>query len=101
MFFNRKYILHSESDNGINQWHFTNVKILDQCLYHWLYQVLLLIGADYVASFYDKRLKEFKSNYASVAGNISEIQSRLKELDQILEIEEKDRAVILCGDTQR
>ena len=96
MFFNRKYILHSESDNGINQWHFTNVKIL--VLVSVSLVVLgsfLLIGADYVSKvLYDKRLKEFKSNYASVAGNISEIQSRLKELDQqILEIEEKDRAV--------
>ena len=96
MFFNRKYILHSESDNGINQWHFTNVKIL--ILVSVSLVVLgsfLLIGADYVSKvLYDKRLKEFKSNYASVAGNISEIQSRLKELDQqILEIEEKDRAV--------
>ena len=41
----------------------------------------------------DKRLKEFKSNYTSVVDNIDEIQIRLKELDQqILEIEEKDRA---------
>ena len=96
MFLKRKYILHSESESDINQWHFSNAKIL--ALVSVSLVVLgsfLVIGADYVSKvLYDKRLKEFKSNYVSVVDNIDEIQSRLKELDQqILEIEEKDRAV--------
>ena len=96
MFLKRKYILHSESESDINQWHFSNAKIL--ALVSVSLVVLgsfLVIGADYVSKvLYDKRLKEFKSNYVSVIDNIDEIQSRLKELDQqILEIEEKDRAV--------
>ena len=55
----------------------------------------LLVGADYASkSLYDKRLKEFKANYNSVSINIDAIQNRLAELDkQILEIEEKDKAV--------
>ena len=96
MISNRKYILHSESDNLVNQWHFSNAKIL--ALVSVALIVLgsfLLIGADYVSKvLYDKRLKEFKANYSSVVSNIDKIQSRLKELDQqILDIEEKDKAV--------
>ena len=96
MISNRKYILHSESDNLVNQWHFSNSKIL--VLVTVALVVLgsfLLIGADYVSKvLYDKRLKEFKANYSSVVSNIDKIQSRLKELDQqILDIEEKDKAV--------
>ena len=96
MISNRKYILHSESDNLVNQWHFSNAKIL--ALVSVTLIILgsfLLIGADYVSKvFYDKRLKEFKANYSSVVSNIDKIQSRLKELDQqILDIEEKDKAV--------
>ena len=96
MISNRKYILHSESDNLVNQWHFSNAKIL--ALVSVTLIILgsfLLIGADYVSKvLYDKRLKEFKENYSSVVSNIDKIQSRLKELDQqILDIEEKDKAV--------
>ena len=96
MFLKRKYILHTESESDINQWHFSNAKIMG--LVSVALVVLgsfLLIGADYVSKIlYDKRLKEFKSNYVSVVDNIDQIQLRLKELDQqILEIEEKDRAV--------
>ena len=96
MITNRKYILHSESENLVNQWHFSNAKILS--LVSVVLIILcsfLLIGADYVSKvLYDKRLKEFKANYSSVISNIDKIQSRLKELDQqILDIEEKDKAV--------
>ena len=96
MISNRKYILHSESANNINQWHFSNAKIL--VLVSVALVVLgsfLLVGADYVSKvLYDKRLKEFKLNYSSVVSNIDAIQSRLKELDrQILKIEQKDKAV--------
>ena len=96
MISNRKYILHSESGNDINQWHFSNAKIL--ALVSISLVVLgsfLLVGADYVSKvLYDKRLKEFKLNYSSVVSNIDVIQSRLKELDrQISDIEQKDKAV--------
>ena len=96
MISNRKYILHSESDNLVSQWHFSNAKIL--ALVSVTLIILgsfLLIGADYVSKvLYDKRLKEFKANYSSVVSSIDKIQSRLKELDQqILDIEEKDKAV--------
>ena len=96
MITNRKYILHSESDNLVNQWHFSNAKILTLVTVSLIILgSFLLIGADYVSKvLYDKRLKEFKANYSSVVSNIDKIQSRLKELDQqILDIEEKDKAV--------
>ena len=96
MITNRKYILHSESDNLVNQWHFSNAKILALVTVSLIILgSFLLIGADYVSKvLYDKRLMEFKANYSSVVSNIDKIQSRLKELDQqILDIEEKDKAV--------
>ena len=96
MISNRKYILHSESDNLVNQWHFSNAKILALVTVSLIILgSFLLIGADYVSKvLYDKRLMEFKANYSSVVSNIDKIQSRLKELDQqILDIEEKDKAV--------
>ena len=96
MISNRKYILHSESDDLVNQWHFSNSKILALVTVSLIILgSFLLIGADYVSKvLYDKRLKEFKANYSSVVSNIDKIQSRLKELDQqILDIEEKDKAV--------
>ena len=96
MISNRKYILHSESDNLVNQWHFSNAKILALVSVTLIIlSSFLLVGADYVSKvLYDKRLKEFKANYSSVVSNIDKIQSRLKELDQqILDIEEKDKAV--------
>ena len=96
MISNRKYILHTESENEVNQWHFSNAKILTLVLISLIVLgSFLLIGADYVSKLlYDKRLKEFKANYSAVILNIDVIQSRLKELDQqILDIEEKDKAV--------
>ena len=96
MISNRKYILHTESENEVNQWHFSNAKILTLLLISLIVLgSFLLIGADYVSKLlYDKRLKEFKANYSAVILNIDVIQSRLKELDQqILDIEEKDKAV--------
>ena len=96
MISNRKYILHTESESEVNQWHFSNAKILTLVLISLIVLgSFLLIGADYVSKLlYDKRLKEFKANYSAVILNIDVIQSRLKELDQqILDIEEKDKAV--------
>ena len=96
MISNRKYILHSESDDLVNQWHFSNAKILALVTVSLIILgSFLLVGADYVSKvLYYKRLKEFKANYSSVVSNIDKIQSRLKELDQqIIDIEEKDKAV--------
>ena len=96
MISNRKYILHTESESEVNQWHFSNAKILTLLLISLIVLgSFLLIGADYVSKLlYDKRLKEFKANYSAVILNIDVIQSRLKEFDQqILDIEEKDKAV--------
>ena len=96
IFRDKKYILHTETDNHINQWHFSNLKIISLLLIAIIiFGSFLLIGADYISTvLYDKRLREFKANYNSVSSNIEDIHTRLKELDnQLLEIEEKDRAV--------
>ena len=87
-----------ESDEKVNQLHFSNVQILGLIsVFLVVLCSFLLISADYVSkTLYDKRLREFKANYNAVAVNIDGIQSRLKELDnQILDIEKKDKAVRL------
>jgi len=92
----RKFILHTESGDDINQWHFSNLKIMSLLIISlFVFGSFLLIGADYISKvLYNKRLNEFKSNYKAVSTNIDAIQKRLKELDQqIVEIEEKDKAV--------
>ena len=96
MFLDRKYILHSESEEDIKQLHFSNARILGLVIVSLVVLgSFFIVGADYLSKMlYDKRLKEFKSHYSSVTGNIDAIQSRLKVLDQqILDIEEKDKAV--------
>ena len=96
MFWNKKYILHSESEKKINQLHFNNAQIIVLVAVALIvFGSFLLIGADYVSKIlYDKRLKEFRANYNAVSLNIDTIQKRLKELDeQILDIENKDKAV--------
>ena len=96
MFWNKKYILHSESEEKINQLHFSNAQIIGLITVALVVLAsFLLVGADYVSkSLYDQRLKEFKANYNAVSVNIDVIQERLKELDeQILNIEQKDKAV--------
>ena len=100
MFLNRRYILHSESDEKVNQLHFSNTQIIG--LVFGLMIILgsfLLVGADYVSKIlYDKRLREFKANYNSVAVNIDAIQNRLEELDQqILDIEQSLCWYARCG----
>ncbi len=96
MFWNKKYILHSESEKKINQLHFSNAQIIGLVTVALIVLgSFLLVGADYASkTLYDKRLKEFRANYNAVSSSIDVIQKRLKELDeQILDIENKDKAV--------
>ena len=98
MSWNKKYILHSESEEKVNQLHFSNFQILGLLAVSLIVLAsFLLVGADYVSkTLYDKRLREFKANYNSVAENIDAIQSRLQELDrQIIDIEEKSASIYL------
>ena len=62
MFLKRKYILHAESESDINQWHFSNAKILALVAISLaVFSSFLVVGADYISKIlYDKRLKEFK-----------------------------------------
>ena len=62
MSWNKKYILHSESEDTVNQLHFSNVQIIGLIsVFLIVLCSFLLIGADYASkTLYDKRLKEFK-----------------------------------------
>ena len=62
MFLNRKYILHSESDEKVNQLHFSNIQIIGLVFgLLFMFGSFLLVGADYVSkTLYDKRLKNLR-----------------------------------------
>ena len=55
MFLNRKYILHSESEDDINQLHFSNAQILGLVIVSLvILGSFLIIGADYISkTLYD------------------------------------------------
>ena len=92
----KQYILHRESDNGVSQWHFSRNQLYGLLgVTTLVLGAFLFISADYISKFlYDQRLQDFKMNYRTVSQNLELIQSRLSELDkQIIEIEQKDRAV--------
>ncbi|HIB31647.1 MAG TPA: hypothetical protein EYO45_00870 [Candidatus Marinimicrobia bacterium] len=92
----KHYILHSESDSGVSQWHFSGNQVFALLgVTTVVLGAFLFISADFISKFlYDQRLQEFKKNYRSVSQNLESIQSRLSELDQqMLEIEQKDQAV--------
>ena len=61
MSWNKKYILHSETEDTVNQLHFSNIQILGLISVSLIVLCsFLLIGADYASkTLYDKRLKEF------------------------------------------
>jgi len=92
----KHYILHSESDSGVSQWHFSGNQVFALLgVTTVVLGAFLFISADFISKFlYDQRLQEFKKNYRAVSQNLESIQSRLSELDQqMLEIEQKDQAV--------
>ena len=92
----KHYILHSESDSGVSQWHFSGNQVFALLgVTTVVLGAFLFISADFISKFlYDQRLQEFKKNYRTVSQNLESIQSRLSELDQqMLEIEQKDQAV--------
>tara|TARA_B100001179_G_scaffold202799_1_gene164598 strand:- start:125 stop:1054 length:930 start_codon:yes stop_codon:yes gene_type:complete len=92
----KQYILHRESDSGVSQWHFSRYQLyVLMGITTMVLGTFLFFGADYFSKFlYDQRLQEFKKNYHTVSQNLKLIQSRLSVLDQqLIEIEEKDRAV--------
>ena len=72
MSWNKKYILHSESEDTVNQLHFSNVQIIGLISVSLIVLCsFLLVGADYASkTLYDKRLKEFKENYNAVTNNL-------------------------------
>ena len=92
----RNIIIQKESKTGVRQWHFDRFQVLTfVCISLMVAGVSLFLVSDQLSSYlYEKRLNEFKSNYANISKNLESLKGKLTYLDsQISEIEEKDNAI--------
>lgn len=93
---NKNYLFQRESDSGVRQWHFSrNQALALLSVTAVVLGAFLFLSADFLSNYlYEKRLSEFKSNYANVANNLEILRAHLEKIDNQMEkIQEKDRAV--------
>ena len=92
----KNIIIQKESKTGVRQWHFDRIQVLTSaCTALIVVGVSLFFVSDQLSHYlYEKRLKEFKTNYVNVSKNLDSLKSKLNYLDsQINKIEEKDNAI--------
>ena len=92
----KNIIIQKESKTGVRQWHFDRFQVLTfTCIVLMIIGVSLFFVSDQLSHYlYEKRLKEFRTNYVNVSKNLASLKSKLNYLDsQINKIEEKDNAV--------
>jgi len=92
----KNIIIQKESKTGVRQWHFDRIQALTfACIAFIAVGVSLFFVSDRLSHYlYEKRLQEFRTNYANVSKNLDSLKSRLSYLDsQINKIEEKDNAI--------
>ena len=92
----KNIIIQKESKTGVRQWHFDRIQVLTSaCIALIVVGVSLFFVSDQLSHYlYEKRLKEFKTNYVNVQKNLDSLKSKLNYLDsQINKIEEKDNAI--------
>ena len=92
----KNIIIQKESKTGVRQWHFDRIQALTfACSALIVIGVSLFFVSDQLSHYlYEKRLQEFRTNYANVSKNLESLKSKLSYLDsQINKIEEKDNAI--------
>ena len=92
----KNIIIQKESKTGVRQWHFDRIQALTfACSALIVIGVSLFFISDQLSQYlYEKRLKEFRTNYANISKNIESLKGKLSYLDsQINKIEEKDNAI--------
>ena len=92
----KNIIIQKESKTGVRQWHFDRIQALTfVCLALVVIGLSLFFVSDQLSHYlYEKRLKEFRTNYVNVSKNLDSLKSKLNYLDsQINKIEEKDNAI--------
>ena len=92
----KNIIIQKESKTGVRQWHFDRIQALTfACTALIVIGVSLFFVSDKLSHYlYEKRLQEFRTNYANVSKNLESLKSKLTSLDsQINKIEEKDNAI--------
>ena len=92
----KNIIIQKESKTGVRQWHFDRIQVLTfACIALIVIGVSLFFVSDQLSHYlYEKRLQEFRTNYANVSKNLDSLKSKLNYLDsQINKIEEKDNAI--------
>ena len=92
----KNIIIQKESDENVRQWHLNreqSIALISVTAI--LIGSFVFLSADYLSTYiYEKRLNEFKANYANVSKNLEILKERLAQIDQDLEIiEEKDSAI--------
>ena len=92
----KNIIIQKESKTGVRQWHFDRIQALTfACVASIVIGVSLFFVSDQLSHYlYEKRLQEFRINYANVSKNLESLKGKLSYLDsQINKIEEKDNAI--------
>ncbi len=92
----KNIVIQKESEESVRQWHLNreqSIALISVTAI--LIGSILFLGADYLSTYiYQKRLNEFKANYANVSKNLEILKERLAQIDEELEIiEEKDSAI--------
>ena len=92
----KNIIIQKESEESVRQWHLNreqSIALISVTAI--LIGSIVFLGADYLSTYiYQKRLNEFKANYANVSKNLEILKERLAQIDEELEIiEEKDSAI--------
>ena len=92
----KNIIIQKESDENVRQWHLNreqSIALISVTAI--LIGSFVFLSADYLSTYiYEKRLNEFKANYANVSKNLEILKERLAQIDEDLEIiEEKDSAI--------
>ncbi len=96
MFSIKNIIIQKESKDNVKQWHFNRHQTFTLFFsLSIIFIIFFILASDYLSKyFYDKRLKEYKTNYSNVTNNLELLKVKLMELDrQIDEIEKKDNAI--------
>ena len=92
----KNIIIQKESEKNVRQWHLNreqSIALMSGTAI--LIGLFVFLSADYLSTyFYEKRLNQFKANYANVSKNLEILKDRLVQIDENLEIiEGKDSAI--------
>ena len=90
------YILVSEKDSGIKQYHFSKKKVLGFFILSVIIlSTVLFLSANFLSNFiYKNKISNLRSNYENLTNTIISLEKELDELTtEMAGIEDKDKAI--------